>query len=108
MAIALVVTAVIAAVTVTLAVPSGGGRQPRHPQLTSTVTPARVRSWAATTGAAVTGALAADYQALISQGSGGSGAEACSALGIEVGYARTVAGPPPAALRRAWASDLRL
>jgi hypothetical protein len=107
--VAVVVTVVIAAVAVTLVVSSGGGGQrARHPQLTSTLTTARVRTWAGTTGAAVTGALAADYQALISQASGGSGAEACSALGVEVGYARTVAGPPDAALRRAWGSDLRL
>lgn len=106
--VAIVVVVAVMGVTLALSLRGGGRRPVRGPQLTSSLTPARVRTWADTTGAAVTGALTADYQALISQASGGSGAEACSALGVEAGYARGTAGPPAATLRRAWSSDLRL
>ena len=86
----------------------GGGTRGGGPDRTASATPAQVRTWARTVGTATTAALTADYQALISQGAGGSGAQACSALGVEARYAVEAGGPPAEALRRTWMADLRL
>ncbi len=105
---AVIVATAVAVLSVTLA--GGDRRRPagHGPEPTSTATPARVRSWARTVGAATTAALTADYQALISQGTGGTGAEACAALGVEARYALEAGGPQAAALRRPWLANLRL
>lgn len=107
-AAAVVVVALAAVLSVTLAGGNGGGTTGGGPDRISSVTPAQVRTWARTVGTATTAALTADYQALISQGAGGSGAQACSALGVEARYAVEAGGPPAEALRRTWMADLRL
>lgn len=86
---------------------TGGSPIPRS-QLTSSATSKRVRAWAESVGATTVRTLAADYQALVSQGPGGSGAEACSAIDVMAGYALRSGGPPAPGLRRPWLGDLRL
>lgn len=108
LSVTLFVTAAVIAAAATLAVLHSGNKPSKQTELTTIVRARQLRSWATTVGIDTTRNLLGDYQALISQGAGGSGAQECAALASSAQLAEGQSGPPAKALRKAWTSDLRL